>query len=183
MKRFFIILAVALTTLSILDAQAQTKEFKDYMQQCRTESMHAKRSDNKFEITEFSGDILKQLMPKAVADKKGIVNRINSIFQVVMDEYESSVFYEGLYNWVKKHNKYNHKMTMTLNGTEYKIFEAKLESGVHEYLFLISNGKDYCVCNIVGVLSTSEIMSFIGVKNDNATIKGDKTDTVEVIIL
>lgn len=183
MKRFFIILAVALTTLSILDAHAQTKEFKEYMQRCRTNSMWAKEKNYKFEITEFSGTVLKQLMPKAVADKKGVVNRINYIFQVVMDKDESSTFYNGLYHWVKRHNKYKHLMTMTLNGTEYKIFEAKLESGVHEYLFLISNGKDYCVCNIVGVLSTSEIMSFIGVKNDNATIKGDKTDTVEVIIL
>ena len=72
-------------------------------------------------------------------------------------------------------------MTMTLKGTEYKIFVAKLGSGVFEYLFLINNGKDYCVCDIVGVLSTPEIMSFIGVKNDGEKITGDKKDSVEVI--
>jgi hypothetical protein len=33
----------------------------------------------------------------------------------------------------------------------------------------------------VGVLSTPEIMSFIGVKNDGKEITGDKKDSVEVI--
>lgn len=72
-------------------------------------------------------------------------------------------------------------MTMTLKGTEYKIFVAKLSSGVCEYLFLINNGEDYCVCDIVGVLSTQEILSFIGVKSNGEEIIGDKKDSVEVI--
>ena len=180
MKRFFIILAVIFTTLSALDAQAQTKEFKEYIQRCPSAAMHAKEEGTKFEVTQFSGDVLQQLMPKAVADKKGVINRINSIFQVVMDKTHANAYFYTIERIALNSDKYNHLMTMTLNGTEYKIFEAKL-GGVYEYLFLISNGKDYCVCDIVGVLSTAEIMSFIGVKNDGEKIKGDKTDTIEII--
>ena len=70
---------------------------------------------------------------------------------------------------------------MTLNDTEYQIYVAPLGKGISEYLFLINNGKDYCVCDIIGVLTDKQIMSFIGVKNDGEEIKGNKTDTVEVI--
>ena len=180
MKRIFIILAVAFVTLLTVDAQAQTKEFKEYMNRCSSAAMHAKEEGTKFEVTQFSGAMLQQLMPKAVADKKGVINRINSIFQVVMDKTHASAYFYTIERIALNSDKYNHLMTMTLNGTEYKIFEAKL-GGVYEYMFLISNGKDYCVCDIVGVLSTAEIMSFIGVKNDGEKIKGDKTDTIEII--
>ena len=181
MKRIFIILSVIFATLFTLDAQAQTKEFKDYMQRCSITAMHAKEEGSKFEITQFSGAVLQQLMPKAVADKKSVVNRINSIFQVVMDKTHAKACFYTIESMALASNKYNHHMTMTINGTEYKIFVAKLGGGTFEYLFFISNGKEYCVCDIVGILSTPEIMSFIGVKNDGENIKGDKSDTVEII--
>ena len=180
MKRIFIILAVALASLFSPEAQAQTKEFKEFMEICTKVSANVHSSDVKFEITQLSGAIIQQLMPKAIKDKKGVENRINSIFQVVMSEQMSGYFRKAN-NLAINSNKYNHHMTMTLKGTEYKIFVAKLGSGVFEYLFLINNGKDYCVCDIVGVLSTPEIMSFIGVKNDGEKITGDKKDSVEVI--
>lgn len=181
MKRFLIILAVALFALSASDAQAQTKEFKQYMERCTINAINARAHQTKFEITQLSGAVIQQLMPNAVKDKKGVVNRINSIFQVVMDKYQVPSYYDWLYRMATSNNKYNHHMTMTLNGTEYKIYVAKLSGGVYEYLFLINNGKDYCVCDIVGVLSTPEIMSFIGVKNNGKGIQGDKQDSVEVI--
>ena len=180
MKRIFLILAMVFASLSALDAQAQTKEFKEFMELCMKASANYHNSDVKFEITQLSGAVIQQLMPKAIKDKKGVENRINSIFQVVMSEQMSGYFRKAN-NLAINSNKYNHHMTMTLKGTEYKIFVAKLGSGVFEYLFLINNGKDYCVCDIVGVLSTPEIMSFIGVKNDGEKITGDKKDSVEVI--
>ena len=180
MKRIFIILVMVFASLSALDAQAQTKEFKEFMELCMKASANYHNSDVKFEITQLSGAVIQQLMPKAIKDKKGVENRINSIFQVVMSEQMSGYFRKAN-NLAINSNKYNHHMTMTLKGTEYKIFVAKLGSGVFEYLFLINNGKDYCVCDIVGVLSTPEIMSFIGVKNDGKEITGDKKDSVEVI--
>lgn len=181
MKRIFIIFAIALASLISIDAQAQTKEFKQYMNRCATTAANARGSQTKFEITQLSGAVLKQLMPNAVKDKNGITNRINSIFQVVMSHHHSSSHYDYVSRMVQNSSKYQHHMTMTLKGTEYKIFAAKLGSGVFEYLFLINNGKDYCVCDIVGVLSTPEMMSFIGVKNDGKEITGDKKDSVEVI--
>lgn len=181
MKRIVIILATALATLISLDAQAQTKEFKQYMNRCATTAANARNSQTKFEITHLSGAVLKQLMPNAVKDKNGITNRINSIFQVVMSHHYSSSHYDYVGRMVQNSSKYQHHMTMTLKGTEYKIYVAKLNSGVFEYLFLINNGKDFCICDIVGVLSTPEIMSFIGVKNDGKAITGDKKDSVEVI--
>ncbi len=180
MKRIFIILAVALALLISPEAQAQTKEFKEFIEICMKVSTNVHSSDEKFEITQLSGAVIQQLMPKAIKDKKGVENRINSIFQVVMS-HQISGYFRRANNLAINSNKYNHHMTMTLKGTEYKIFVAKLGSGVFEYLFLINNGKDYCVCDIVGVLSTPEIMSFIGVKNDGEKITGDKKDSVEVI--
>ena len=180
MKRIFIILAMVFASLSALDAQAQTKEFKEFIETCTKVSASVHSSDVKFEITQLSGAVIQQLMPKAIKDKKGVENRINSIFQVVMSQQMSDYFIR-VSNMALDSNKYDHHMTMTLKGTEYKIFVAKLGSGVFEYLFLINNGKDYCVCDIVGVLSTPEIMSFIGVKNDGKEITGDKKDSVEVI--
>ena len=180
MKRIFIILAMVFASLSALDAQAQTKEFKEFIETCTKVSANVHSSDVKFEITQLSGAVIQQLMPKAIKDKKGVENRINSIFQVVMSQQMSDYFIR-VSNMALDSNKYDHHMTMTLKGTEYKIFVAKLGSGVFEYLFLINNGKDYCVCDIVGVLSTPEIMSFIGVKNDGEKITGDKKDSVEVI--
>ena len=180
MKRIFIILAMVFASLSALDAQAQTKEFKEFIETCTKVSASVHSSDVKFEITQLSGAVIQQLMPKAIKDKKGVENRINSIFQVVMSQQMSDYFIR-VSNMALDSNKYDHHMTMTLKGTEYKIFVAKLGSGVFEYLFLINNGKDYCVCDIVGVLSTPEIMSFIGVKNDGEKITGDKKDSVEVI--
>lgn len=167
-------------SLSALDTQAQTKEFKEFIETCTKVSANVHSSDVKFEITQLSGAVIQQLMPKAIKDKKGVENRINSIFQVVMSQ-QMSDYFRRANNLAINSNKYNHHMTMTLKGTEYKIFVAKLGSGVFEYLFLINNGKDYCVCDIVGVLSTPEIMSFIGVKNDGEKITGDKKDSVEVI--
>ena len=174
-------MAVALALLISPEAQAQTKEFKEFIEICMKVSTNVHSSDEKFEIIQLSGAVLKQLMPNAVKDKNGITNRINSIFQVVMSHHYSSSHYDYVSRMVQNSSKYQHHMTMTLKGTEYKIFVAKLGSGVFEYLFLINNGKDYCVCDIVGVLSTPEIMSFIGVKNDGEKITGDKKDSVEVI--
>ena len=173
-------MVMVFASLSALDAQAQTKEFKEFIEICTKVSANVHSSDVKFEITQLSGAVIQQLMPKAIKDKKGVENRINSIFQVVMSQQKSGYFRKAN-NMAINSNKYNHHMTMTLKGTEYKIFVAKLGSGVFEYLFLINNGKDYCVCDIVGVLSTPEIMSFIGVKNDGEKIIGDKKDSVEVI--
>lgn len=167
-------------SLSALDTQAQTKEFKEFIEVCTKVSTNFHSSEVKFEITQLSGAVIQQLMPKAIKDKKGVENRINTIFQVVMSQ-QMSGYFRRANNLAINSNKYNHHMTMTLKGTEYKIFVAKLGSGVFEYLFLINNGKDYCVCDIVGVLSTPEIMSFIGVKNDGKEITGDKKDSVEVI--
>ena len=179
MKRIFLILAMVFASLSALDAQAQTKEFKEFMELCMKASANYHNSDVKFEITQLSGAVIQQLMPKAIKDKKGVENRINSIFQVVMSEQMSGYFRKAN-NLAINSNKYNHHMTMTLNGTEYKIYVAPVGK-VFEYLFLINNGKDYCICDIIGVLSTPEIMSFIGLKNDGDNIKGEKSDTVEVI--
>ena len=173
-------MAVALALLISPEAQAQTKEFKEFMELCMKASANYRNSDVKFEITQLSGAVIQQLMPKAIKDKKGVENRINTIFQVVMSQ-QMSGYFRRANNLAINGNKYYHHMTMTLKGTEYKIFVAKLGSGVFEYLFLINNGKDYCVCDIVGVLSTPEIMSFIGVKNDGEKITGDKKDSVEVI--
>lgn len=180
MKRIFIILAVALASLISIDAQAQTKEFKEFMEICMRVSAQYRSSGEKFEITQLSGAVIQQLMPKAIKEKKGVENRINSIFQVVMDK-QMSGYFRRANNMALNSNKYNHHMTMTIKGTEYKIYQAKLSGGVYEYLFLINNGKDYCVSDIVGVLSTQEVMSFIGVKNDGDKITGDKKDSVEVI--
>lgn len=180
MKRIIIILAIALTSLISIDAQAQTKEFKELIETSAISATHYRNSGEKFEITQLSGAVIQQLMPKAIKDKKGVENRINSIFQVVMGK-QAAGYFNSVNDMATTSNKYDHHMTMTLKGTEYKIFVAKLSSGVCEYLFLINNGEDYCVCDIVGVLSTQEILSFIGVKSNGEEIIGDKKDSVEVI--
>ena len=181
MKRLIIIFAIAFSTLLASNSQAQTKEFKEYMNRCSITAMNSRNSDTKFEITQMSGSVIKQLMPKSVKDNNGVANRINSIFQVVMSHHHTPSYYDLVIRMAQRSNKYNHHMTMTLNDTEYQIYVAPLGKGISEYLFLINNGKDYCVCDIIGVLTDKQIMSFIGVKNDGEEIKGNKTDTVEVI--
>ena len=181
MNRLIIIFAIAFSTLLASNSQAQTKEFKEYMNRCSITAMNSRNSDTKFEITQMSGSVIKQLMPKSVKDNNGVANRINSIFQVVMSHHHTPSYYDFVIRMARRSNKYNHHMTMTLNDTEYQIYVAPLGKGIYEYLFLINNGKDYCVCDIIGVLTDKQIMSFIGVKNDGEEIKGNKTDTVEVI--
>ena len=181
MNRLIIIFAIAFSMLFASNSLAQTKEFKEYMNRCSITAMNSRNSDTKFEITQMSGSVIKQLMPKSVKDNNGVANRINSIFQVVMSHHHTPSYYDLVIRMAQRSNKYNHHMTMTLNDTEYQIYVAPLGKGIYEYLFLINNGKDYCVCDIIGVLTDKQIMSFIGVKNDGEEIKGNKTDTVEVI--
>ena len=68
MKRIFIILAVALASLISPEAQAQTKEFKEFIEICMKVSTNVHSSDEKFEITQLSGAVIQQLMPKAIKD-------------------------------------------------------------------------------------------------------------------
>ena len=104
MKRIFIILTMVFASLSALDAQAQTKEFKELIETSAISATHYRNSGEKFEITQLSGAVIQQLMPKAIKDKKGVENRINSIFQVVMGKQAV-----GYFNSVKKGEQYGYK--------------------------------------------------------------------------
>ncbi|MBO7195132.1 MAG: hypothetical protein J6V27_03755, partial [Alistipes sp.] len=69
MKRIIIILAISLASLISIDAQAQTKEFKELIETSAISATHYRNSGEKFEITQLSGAVIQQLMPKAIKDK------------------------------------------------------------------------------------------------------------------
>ena len=178
MKRIFIILAVALASLISMEAQAQTKVFKNYMENWN-HNRNYHEGNGKWEITQFSGDVLRRLMPQAASDKTGAISKISSIFQIIMDDNNKRQFARAEGFFIAERN-YTNILSITLNGTTYKIFKARLKQQT-EYAILINNDKSYCICDIVGYLNDEQILSFIGMKNNGDKITGDKKDSVEVI--
>jgi hypothetical protein len=179
MKRIFIILAVVLFALNAEDSFAQTKVFKEYMEHWIFYSDDLKKK-GRWEVTQFSGDVLRRLMPKEASNSESVIYKISNIFQITMDDNHKTQLKRAEALFITE-SKYTNILSITQNGTTYKIYKAQLNRQQVEYAILINNDKDYCICDIVGYLNDNQILSFIGVKNNGKAITGDKKDSVEVI--
>lgn len=179
MKRLIIILAIALLALNAENSVAQTKVFKNYVEHWTSHSDSFKKQ-GKWEVTQFSGDVLRRLMPQAASNSKSVIAKISNIFQITLDDGNQAQFKRAELLFIHE-PAYNNILSITLNNTTYKIYKANLKQQQVEYAILINNDKDYCICDIVGYLNDEQILSFIGVKNDGKEITGDKKDSVEVI--
>lgn len=179
MKRIIIILVIALFALNAENSVAQTKVFKNQMEYWTRSSDYFKNR-GKWEVTQFSGDVLRRLMPQAASDSKSVVSRISNIFQITLGG-GNIVQFKQAERLLISEPKYDLILSITLDGTTYKIYKTALKPQLNEYAIFINNDKDYCICDIVGYLNDYQILSFIGVKNDGKKITANKKDSVEVI--
>ena len=150
------------------------------MEICMKASANYSNSDVKFEITQLSGAVIQQLMPKEASNSESVIYKISNIFQITMDDNHKTQLKRAEALFITE-SKYTNILSITQNGTTYKIYKAQLNRQQVEYAILINNDKDYCICDIVGYLNDNQILSFIGVKNNGKAITGDKKDSVEVI--
>lgn len=178
MKRIFLILMIAFFALNAENSVAQTKELKFYVEKWSYNSDYFKNR-GKWEVTQFSGDVLRRLIPQAANDSQSVISRISNIFQITLDEGNKAQFKRAETLFITE-PKYDLILSITLSGTTYKIFKAQLKRQ-NEYAILINNDKNYCICDIVGYLNDDQILSFIGVKNDGQKITDNKQDSVEII--
>lgn len=178
MKRLIIIFSVIFSLWSVEYGHSQTKDFKFLMSSWSQRDPLLKER-GKWEVTQFSGDVLRKLMPKASSNNDSVINRITNIFQVTMDN--SNVSQYNAAKRLRNISDYTCILHIKINNTEYEIHKAKLKQQVNEYLICINNGKDYCVCDITGYLNDEQILSFVGLKNTNGRISTQKSDTVEIL--
>lgn len=170
MKKFFIIFAIVGVALTLpLQADAQTKAFKDkYKEITHNIETQPNTLFKQIEATLFSGDVLRSLTPKEKQDDNNIlVKRIHCIYQLKMPISRSANFiatdeYMSIRNIVNSRD-YSIVSRITIDNETYEIFQST-QSKPQEFMVIISNKEKAVICDIVGYISLPDILNLIDPK-------------------
>ncbi len=165
MKRLFIFLAVALACFT---ARAQTPGFMK-LYETALATFSADGSDGRtpggdgaggIVISEFSGRMLRTVMPRKSENRDHMVNRIEMIRQIKFPPHKGTDLFQRL-RALADGDSYERLSIMNVDGESVYIYTAPYKNSGREFLILIVNGDSRLVCDIVGDVTVKDVLDLI----------------------
>ena len=162
MRKTFIILA---TALACLTARAQTPEFmKLYASAIAaldgSDAGGSGKTGGGIVTSEFSGRMLRTLMPKKSEDKAHMVNRIDMIRQIKFTPQSGSDLFRRLRELAES-ERYERLSIMNVDEESVYIYTAPDKDSGSEFLILIVKGGSRLACDIVGDVTLKDVLDLI----------------------
>jgi len=161
MKRIMILAAVLAACFAV---RAQTPEFmKLYGEAIR--SLAVRSEDGgcpapDIETSEFSGRMLRDIMPAKSRDRNHLVNRIDMIRQIKFLPSDGSDLFDRI-RAVAGRKPYERLLNLVVDGQSVCICSAPCKTGREEFLIFIVKDDKRLVCDIVGDVTLKDVLDLI----------------------
>lgn len=166
MKRIFLLIA---STLAVIGVEAQTVEFMKLYEAAlatfdtdkpRTEGDAAVDADEGIVTSEFSGRMLRTIMPDKGNDKRHMVNRIDMIRQIKFPHGDESDLFRRL-QALAASERYERLSIMNVDGESVYIYTAPYKDSGSEFLILIAKDDSRLACDIVGRITLKDVLDLL----------------------
>lgn len=160
----------AITTIVILlaaatAAAAQTPQFMEVYDRALTRfDRNAATDDESLRTSEFSGKMLRSILPDKADDEGNLVNRIDVIRQIKFSGPHNIDLYDRLRRAAEE-EPYERISIMTVDKETVYIYSAPYKESGKEFLIFIANGDARLACDIVGEVTLDDVTDLLFGRN------------------
>lgn len=159
------ILTVALLAVSVLAAVAQTPQFMEVYDTAITRfDRRAGMDDTELQTSEFSGKMLRSILPDKAGESGHLVNRIDVIRQIKFGGPRHIDLYDRLRK-VAEEEPYKRLSIMNIDSETVYIYTAPYKKEESEFLIFIAKGEARLVCDIVGDITLDDVTDLLFGRN------------------
>lgn len=160
----------AITTIVILlaaatAAAAQTPQFMEVYDRALTRfNRNAATEDESLRTSEFSGKMLRSILPDKADDEGNLVNRIDVIRQIKFSGPHNIDLYDRLRRAAEE-EPYERISIMTVDKETVYIYSAPYKESEKEFLIFIAKGDARLACDIVGEVTLDDVTDLLFGRN------------------
>lgn len=160
----------AITTIVILlaaatAAAAQTPQFMEVYDRALTRfNRNAATEDESLRTSEFSGKMLRSILPDKADDEGNLVNRIDVIRQIKFSGPHNIDLYDRLRRAAEE-EPYERISIMTVDKETVYIYSAPYKESGKELLIFIAKGEARLACDIVGEVTLDDVTDLLFGRN------------------
>lgn len=155
------IITVALLAVSTLAAVAQTPQFMEVYDTAITRfDRSVVTDDTELQTSEFSGKMLRSILPDKAGESDHMVNRIDVIRQIKFRGTQHIDLYDRLRK-VAEEEPYKRLSIMNIDSETVYIYTAPYRNEEREFLIFIAKGEARLVCDIVGNITLDDVTDLL----------------------
>lgn len=158
------IVSIGLVFVSAL-AAAQTPQFMEVYNRTLTRfDRNADTDDTSLRTSEFSGRMLRSILPDKACDSDHLVNRIEAIRQIKFSGPTHIDLYERLRK-VAESEPYERITIMNIDNETVYVYTAPYKKTESEFLIFITKGEARLACDIVGDITLDDVTNLLFGRN------------------
>lgn len=158
------IVSIVLVFVSAL-AAAQTPQFMEVYNRTLTRfDRSADTDDTSLRTSEFSGKMLRSILPDKACDSDHLVNRIEAIRQIKFSGPTHIDLYERLRK-VAESEPYERITIMNIDNETVYVYTAPYKKTESEFLIFITKGEARLACDIVGDITLDDVTNLLFGRN------------------
>ena len=155
------IATVALLLAAALTAVAQTPQFmEEYNTAIARFDRHAGADSPELQTSEFSGKMLRSILPDKAGESGHMVNRIDVIRQIKFSGTRHIDIYDRLRK-VADEKPYRRLTIMNIDSETVYVYTAPYKEDQSEFLIFIAKGEARLVCDIVGQITLDDVTDLL----------------------
>ena len=159
--------AIAILVLMLVSAlaAAQTPQFMEVYNRTLTRfDRNADTDDTSLRTSEFSGRMLRSILPDKACDSDHLVNRIEAIRQIKFSGPTHIDLYERLRK-VAESEPYERITIMNIDNETVYAYTAPYKKTESEFLIFITKGEARLACDIVGDITLDDVTNLLFGRN------------------
>ena len=159
--------AIAILVLMLVSAlaAAQTPQFMEVYNRTLTRfDRNADTDDTSLRTSEFSGRMLRSILPDKACDIDHLVNRIEAIRQIKFSGPTHIDLYERLRK-VAESEPYERITIMNIDNETVYVYTAPYKKTESEFLIFITKGEARLACDIVGDITLDDVTNLLFGRN------------------
>ncbi len=159
--------AIAILVLMLVSAlaAAQTPQFMEVYNRTLTRfDRNADTDDTSLRTSEFSGRMLRSILPDKACDSDHLVNRIEAIRQIKFSGPTHIDLYERLRK-VAESEPYERITIMNIDNETVYVYTAPYKKTESEFLIFITKGEARLACDIVGDITLDDVTNLLFGRN------------------
>ncbi len=159
------ILSLALVFASVLTAAAQTPQFMEvYDKALARFDRNAGIDDASLRTSEFSGKMLRSILPDKAGENHHMVNRIDAIRQIKFTGPRHVDLYDRLRRAAET-EPYQRLSIMNIDKETVYIYTAPYKGEKSEFLVFIAKDDARLACDIVGDITIDDVLDLLFGRN------------------
>lgn len=159
------IATLVLMLVSALAAVAQTPQFMEVYDRALSRfDRSADTDDASLRTSEFSGKMLRSILPDKAGDSGHLVNRIDAIRQIKFSGPNHIDLYDRLRK-IAEQAPYERITIMNIDEETVYIYSAPYKKTGNEFLIFIAKGEARLACDIVGEVTIDDVTDLLFGRN------------------